>query len=62
MYDAMGNGLAVGQVLQGFGLHNAGRYYTVEKIGRTGRVKLHRHLDGRRFWQTNMTHYRVVEG
>lgn len=43
--------VTVGDVLKGFGLHNAGRYYTVRALSRTtGRVQLEEHLTGRVFW------------
>jgi hypothetical protein len=57
IYDALGNGIAVGSVLIGTGLQNAGRAYTV-KIIRGKRVQLEEHLTGRLFW-TFPSHYRV---
>ena len=60
LYDMLGNGYQVGSTLQGFGLSNAGRYYTVIAIGRSaGRVHLEEHLTGRKFW-TFMRYYRVI--
>ena len=60
LYDTLGNGVQVGTVLQGFGLNNAGRYYTVLTIGKTrGRVSLERHLDGKVFW-TYLNSYGVI--
>jgi hypothetical protein len=57
IYDALGNGIAVGSVLVGTGLQNAGRSYTV-RIIRGKRVQLEEHLTGRLFW-TFPRHYRV---
>lgn len=51
----------VGDVLQGFGLSNAGRYFTVLSVGKSGRARLQRHIDGKTFW-TFLRYYRVVEG
>jgi len=47
VYDALGNGVAVGTVLVGTGLHNAGRSGTVYRIGRTI-VAIEEHLTGRK--------------
>jgi len=42
---------SVGEVVQGFGLSNAGRFATVKAVGKTaGRVQLELHLTGRVFW------------
>jgi len=50
-YDISGNGYSVGSVMQGFGLHNAGRYYTVRALGKTsGRIYLEEHRTQRHFW------------
>ena len=57
LYDALGNGIAVGSVLVGTGLQNAGHSYTV-KIIRGKRVQLEEHLTGRLFW-TFPRHYRA---
>jgi len=57
LYDALGNGIAVGSVLVGTGLQNAGRSYTVAQI-KGKRVRLQEHLTSRDFW-TFPTHYRV---
>lgn len=57
LYDALGNGIAVGSVLIGTGLSNAGRAYSVVTI-HGKRVRLQEHLTGRDFW-TFPTHYRV---
>ena len=60
MTDSLGNGYAVGSVLSGVGLSNAGRSYTVLAVGSTrGRVRLEEHLTGRTFW-TFISSYRVV--
>jgi hypothetical protein len=50
--NTKGSDFCVGDIVQGFGLHNAGRYYTVKAIGtrNAARVELVRHLDGHRFW------------
>jgi hypothetical protein len=49
--ETLENGVKVGQVIRGFGLHNAGHHYTVLQVGRTrGRVYLEEHLTGRKFW------------
>lgn len=61
IYDVAGNGIVVGATLQGFGLSNAGRFYTVQAIGGSGRVRLVEHLTGRDFW-TFTRYYRVAEG
>jgi hypothetical protein len=51
----------IGSVWQGYGIHNAGRYITVIAIGKTnGKVKVERHIDGKRFW-TFLGWYRRVE-
>lgn len=52
-----------GEVLQGFGLHNAGRFYTVVGTRPHARrpYKLERHLDGKCFW-TDARFTREVEG
>jgi hypothetical protein len=44
--------MEVGEVVKGFGLHNAGRYYTVLAVSSAtrGRVRLQEHLTGREFW------------
>lgn len=55
--DALGNGIAVGSVLVGIGLDNAGRAYTVRKLG-PQRVQVERHADGKVFW-THPLNYRV---
>jgi hypothetical protein len=45
------DGFSVGDVVQGFGLHNAGRFATVKKLSNTrGRALLEMHLDGRQVW------------
>lgn len=60
LYDIAGNGVEVGSTVKGFGLHNAGRHYTVRAIGKSrGRVQLEENLTGRVFW-TFITYYRVV--
>lgn len=56
--DALGADIKVGSVLIATGLQNAGRYYTVQTVGRGGRVRLIEHLTGRDFW-TFARHYRV---
>ena len=60
-YDALGNGYAIGSVVVGTGLSNAGRAHTVRMVSPTTRhrFELERHLDGRRFW-TFDRYYRVV--
>lgn len=43
---------SVGDVLQGYGLHNAGRFYTVVHIpasGKEGRITVEEHITGRKF-------------
>lgn len=55
--DALGNGIVVGSVLVGIGLDNAGRAYTVRKLG-PQRVQVERHADGKVFW-THPLNYRV---
>jgi hypothetical protein len=50
IYDELGNGLEVGATLQGFGLNNAGRYYTVLGIGKGGRIRVQRHIDSKDYW------------
>lgn len=59
LYDSLGNGIAVGEVLVATGLQNAGRSYTVKQISTatSGRVLLEEHLTGRTFW-TFARHYR----
>ncbi len=53
--------LCVGDVVQATGLRNAGRHYTVLAIGRTqGRVQLHAHLSGAKFWTFDKG-YRFIE-
>lgn len=58
LYDAAGNGIVAGAVVQGFGLHNAGRHYTVRAI-KGQRIQLEPHLGGKAFW-TKPDWYRVV--
>ncbi len=59
-YDASGNGFAVGCVVQGFGLHNAGRYCTVKAISSKGILTLESHLTNGTFKDIN-TYWRVIE-
>ena len=56
-----GESYQVGSVLQGTGLTNAGRHYTIKHIGRiAGRVCLVEHLTERTFW-TYIRHYRLMD-
>ena len=50
LYDTLGNSIEKGVTLQGYGLNNAGRYYTVLDIGQSGRVRVKRHIDGKEYW------------
>jgi hypothetical protein len=50
MYDSLGNGVEVGATLQGFGLNNAGRFYTVKQLGKGDRIRVERHIDGKDYW------------
>ena len=61
LYDISGNGVRVGSVLQGFGLHNAGRYYTVKEIEQGGRMMLEEHRTARTVFQAKIDYYCVVE-
>lgn len=57
MDDIKGNGFEVGQTVKGFGLHNAGRCYTVKTIGR---VKLTLEDITGRIFTAAPTYYRIV--
>jgi len=50
LYDSLGNGIEKGSTLQGYGLNNAGLYYTILDIGQSGRVRVKRHIDGKEYW------------
>lgn len=59
--DGIGNMVKAGDVLQGYGLANAGRYITIVEVGKTaGRALVERHIDGKRFW-TFLRYYRKGE-
>lgn len=62
LYDTLGNGVSEGTVVQGFGLRNAGRYYTVLRVSETtrGRILLEEHLTRKKTW-TFLTYYRAVQ-
>ena len=52
---------SVGDVIQGYGLNNAGRFYTVKDLGRSsGRIYIEEHLTGREFWTSDI-YYRLAE-
>ena len=48
--DGFGSTVNVGNVLKGFGLNNAGRYYSVIAVGKSGRVRVQRHVDNKEYW------------
>jgi hypothetical protein len=52
MTDDFGMTVEVGNVLKGFGLNNAGRYYSVLAISpkTAGRIRVQRHIDGKDYW------------
>ena len=57
--DGMGVPVKVGDVLQGYGLSNAGRWATIKAIGKTARrVLICRHLDNKEYW-TFTTYWRA---
>lgn len=59
--DGRGAEVQRGDVLQGYGLQNAGRFATIELVGRTARrVFLRRHLDNKAYW-TFTTYWRKAE-